>query len=886
MSLLPLVRRTVRAQRAALLALGLLVLITAFLADAAPRTLVRGYDRAARETISSAPMGAPDIVVTSMLPAVEATEASVRAHIPTSNAAGFAATGETWRRDLPERLRSTIVSTDRLAASDFLGIAGPHNRQLSFAYSGTAGSHVRYTSGHAPGAPKRQGGVLRLETGLPASAARTLDIKAGDDVHFAGQPGIIAHVSGLFSPIDAKDPYWPSHQKFLVAETEEFRDGTVVYYGSALLDPEGYQALCARTLLKVTMTWTYTPGPDKITARDAHGLSDDVHRTAETVATARIGFTPATVSTRFDRLLDDFTARLRTAQTLLSLTLAGLFATGLGVLALTAQLLLSRLRTALTTQAARGASPVQLGALTAAVAGLVTLPTAVLGLALSALTVPGPAQNVSYVAALVLVAVTIGLPAVAAARTRRGTGGSSSRRLVAECLVVVLAVSGAYLLRRRGLTTNSASGVDPLLSAVPALLAVAAGLVTLRLYPYPLRLACRALARGRSAVAFVGFARASRRHATAVLPLLVLLLAVAVIGFGTTVRTSLSNTQRLATWETVGGDARVDAQILDPAMVERVRHSPGVRAITAVRVLDTARLTTADGEVSDELPVVGVDLDTYRRMMADTPLKLPALPKAAGSAVPALFSPGAAATTRPGGLTLSTDYGLRVPLLKAGTIDRFPGQEAGGRFIVMPYSAMARATVGQVPGVIFVRGDHIDLPALSRNASAPQLGALGINPVTTYRASFDSITGGELGHLVGAAFGTSTLLVACYGTLAILVLLFSGAQARGRSVSYLRTLGLSRRQAHGLVFVEVVPPLFAASIAGWALGAGLPSIVGPALNLRTYTGGFPVARHVLDIASTAALTGGLLAFAVLAVLIDAVVGARQRLGSVLRIGDT
>ncbi len=886
MTLLPLVWRTVRAQRAALVALGLLVLITAFLVDACPRTLVRGYDRAARDTITEAPMGAPDVLVTTSLPPVEPAQMKYRRLVPTSTAAGLAARGEKWRAQLPPRLRNTIVTSDRVAASDFQGVIGAQNRQLSFAFSGTADRHIRYTSGHAPGAPTGTDDRLRLEVGLPVAAAREIGVKPGDVLRFSGET-LTAHVSGLFAPVDPKDGYWPSHQRFLVAEREETRDGAVIFLATALLDPAGYAAMSGRTDLKVNMTWTYTPGASRVTARSAAGLSDDVHHAAETIMTSRGGYYNTTVSTRLDHLLDDYVRRLRTAQTLLSLTLAGLFATSLGVLALTAQLLLSRMRTALTTQAARGASPSQLAALTAGTVALVTLPAAALGLALAALLVSGPAQTVSYVAAAVLVVVTIALPTVAAARVRRRAGRSSPRRLVAELLVVVLAVSGAYLLRRRGLTTNTgATGIDPLLSAVPALLAVAAGLLTLRAYPYPLRLVSRVLARGRSAVAFVGFARASRRHSASVLPLLVLLLAVAVIGFGGTVRASLSRAQSLATWESVGGEARVDAQILDPAMVERVRHSPGVRAITPVQILDTARLTTADGEVSDELPVVGVDLDAYCRMMAGTPLSVPALPKPSGSAVPALFSPAAAAATKAGGITLSTDYGLKVPLVNVGSIERFPTQDAGGQFIVMPYSAMARATVGQVPGSIFVRGDHIDLDALRRNAGVPALGPLGINPVTTYRATYDSITGGELGRLVGSGFGVAAILVACYGTLAILVLLFSGAQARGRSVSYLRTLGLSRRQTHGLAFVEVAPPLFAAAIAGWALGVGLPSIVGPALDLRTYTGGFPVARQVLDIASTAALTGGLLAFAALAVLVDAVVGTRRRLGSVLRIGDT
>ena len=574
MTLLPLVWRTVRAQRAALVALGLLVLITAFLADAAPRTLVKGYDRAAHDTIAQAPMGAPDIVVSAFLPPVETSQIKFRALVKTSTAAGLAQRGEQWRADLPPRLRGTITADDRLGASEFLGITGVLNRQVSLAYSGTADRHIRYVSGRAPAAPTHSGGKLRMEVALPVLAAKELGVKTGEDLRFVGEP-ITAHVTGLFTPADPKSAYWPSHRRFAVADRTETRDGTVTYYGTALLDPAGYQALSGQTRLKVNLTWTFTPGASQVTARTAPGLSEDVHRAAETVASTRIDISNANLTSQFDHLLDGFVQRLRTAQTLLALTLAGLFATALGVLALTAQLLLSRMRTALTTQAARGASPGQLAVLAGSVAGVVALPAAVLGVALSSLLVSGPAQGVAYVAAAALVVTVIALPVVAAARTRRASQAPASRRLVAEGLVVLLAVAGAYLLRQRGLTTNSgATGVDPLMSAVPALLAVAVGLLTLRAYPYPLRLTARVLKRGRSAVAFVGFANASRRHAAAVLPLLVLLLAVAVIGFGSTVRSSLSRAQALATWESVGGEARVDVQIFDPAVAERVRRSP------------------------------------------------------------------------------------------------------------------------------------------------------------------------------------------------------------------------------------------------------------------------------------------------------------------------
>ena len=885
MSLLPVIRRTVRAQRPALIALGLLAFLTAFLIDAGPRTLVAGYDHAARDTVAEAPPAGRDLIVSTSTSMSGPQDARFRDASDQATVQGIDTISRQWSGEMPPRLRGTIVASEYLAISGELPFPRGEDDRLQVGLSSNVDHHIRYVSGHAPGEPATSGDVLTVEAAIADSAARRFKFKPGDVVAFPTVPGLRVRVSGVFTPVDPGDAYWSTHRRFKDLEIKEKNDGSETIRATAVIGAAGYHALFAHNDTKIDVSWTYSPDPSRVTAGEARGLIDDVHRTAEKVTITRVDTLEAQFATRLDALLEDYADRLRTTQTVLSLTLAGLFATGLGVLVLTGQLLLGRMRTALTTQAARGASPGQLATIVVCVAGVAAVPAVALGLALSALLVPGPTQDVTFVAAAVLVVTAMALPAIGAVRGEDGAIRTTSRRLVAEGMVILLAVGGTYLLRQRGLTSgDGATGIDPLMSAVPALLAISAGLLTLRAYPLPLRLACRVLARGRSAVSFIGFARASRRNATAVLPLLVLLLAVAVIGFGSTVESSLTTTRRLATWQAVGGDARVDAQILDPALVDRVRHSPGVRAVTQVEVLDTARLVTSLGGVSDELTVLGVDLDAYRRMMADTPLTIPAAPQ--GGGLPALLSPAAAREITTPQVTLSTDDGVQVPLHKVGTIARFPGQDLYARLIVVPYAPLVRVTHAQVGGTIFVRGDHIDMAALRRNASVPALGEQGNNPVLSYADSYRQITGGELGSLVGAGLSYAGLLVAGYGTLAILVLLFAGASARGQAVSYLRTLGLSRRQAHGLAVVEVTPPLFAALVAGWALGLFLPALVGPALDLRPYTGGFPIVWHLLDVPSAALLVGGLAVFAGLAVLIDALVGARRRLGAVLRIGDT
>lgn len=890
-ALWPLAWRAGRARWPALLTVGLLVLITSFLVDAGTRSMVAAYDRAARAAVADAPSGATALVVSSSLRAIAPADEESRGKLQVANTAGLSTLEARWRAAFPEALRDTVGTSDTFAGTDFMPL-GKYS-QLALGFSSTAPGHVRYVTGRPPGAPEHVGSGLRFQAALPTRAAERLGVKAGDVVTTAGQSPLSVRITGLFSPVDAGSAYWPTHHRFEDAEQERAKDGDAIFLATALLSPDGYQALCGNTPLEIDVAWTYTPDTNRFTAGTAPAIATAVHQAAESVSSIVVFGTGVTMSSRLDSVLEDYLHRLRATQTLLSLALMGGFAAALAVLILAARTLLGQLRTAMVTQAARGGSRTQLAGLTALLVGLVTLPAAVLGLALSALFVHGPAQGLSYAAAAILVVTAVGTSAViahhiAGHRATEGRGPTlvSRRRLAIEAMVVVLALAGTYVLRHRGLTTaTSATGIDPFLSAVPTLVTVATGLLVLRLLPYPLRLAGRILGRGRSTAPFVGVARASRQGVAAVLPLVVLVLAVALIGFGSTVEASLDRAQRLATWQSVGGDARVDTLNINPALIDRVRRTPGVRAVVPAQTMDAVSLTS-QGTAVDEVTVIGIDLAAYRRVMAGTPLRLPAPPSRTGTGVPALFSPAAAADTKAGQLGLSTNYGAPIALRNAGTIQGFPTETAGAKFVVVPADALARATGGTGTGSIFIRGDHLDAAALRRGAAQPALGASDAVVVAVWQATRDALAQGALGDLVGTGFGAAALLVAGYGSLAVLVMLLAEARARGLAVSYLRTLGLSRRQAHGLAVAEVVPVLLAASVTGWVLGLVLPSVLGPALDLRAYTGGSPVTHYVPDLSSTLALTGGLLVFAGLAVLIDAVTGARRGLGGVLRIGDT
>jgi putative ABC transport system permease protein len=460
----------------------------------------------------------------------------------------------------------------------------------------------------------------------------------------------------------------------------------------------------------------------------------------------------------------------------------------------------------------------------------------------------------------------------------------SPRRLVLEGLVVVLAVAGTVALRRRGLT-NATGGTDPFIAAVPVLLATAAGLIALRAYPYPLHVIGRIAARGRSAVVLVGFAQATRQSLTAALPLLILLLATAITGFAAAVDVAVGRAQESSAWRSVGADARVSGSAMDDGAVARVEEVEGVAAAVPAVFADGAELTAREAEPR-RLSVIAVDLDAYRRVVTGRPLHVPPGPSPAGAETPALLSPGLAAGAGRGVMSLSWPGGTALRLRSAGTIDGFPTQPGGTDFVVVPYTALARA--GGQANTIFVRGHGSPAPldpARLRRAAVPHATEESVVTADTYARAHGELTRAPLVGLVRGAFRSTALGLGGYGALAVLLALVLGAEVRRRTVSYLSPLGLGAGQARRLTLVELAPGILSAAVTGWVVGLLLPRVIGPAMDLRAYTGGFPASDHALDLRWTMLSACGFTLFTGLALAVNAGLDARRDLGGASRTGD-
>lgn len=876
--------RPARAQRAPLAVLAVLMLVTAFLAVLVPSALTAGYDRAAADAVASA-----DLRVEGEAPASQAATL-----VPDDTA--LARQSETLRQVLPPGLHSVTGPPERSVTTPRLTVRPPDDdpeRQnlLHLSLDPGAAERVRYVSG---GPPRNDPGERRpLQVALAASAARPMGLDTGSRIEVTGPDWKReVQISGLYQPRDATDPYWRPRRALLAAQPVDLGLGEVVQLGTALLDGPGYEAMREGSGIPLRYVWRFPIVGDRVAAAQVPQLTRELD--AYRAALGGWGMQlPRRLITDLDGRLRGLDQRLGATGVIVGLPLGGLAAVAAGALLLAAGLLTERLRPWLAVLRARGASLPQLAATACGVAAIAVLPAAAAGTALGLLCAPGPTVPWSVFAVLALSAAALVLPPALAAEAARdrvpgrsgradlATARATPRRLVLEALLVAVTAAGVVLLRRR----DGALGADPLVAAVPVLLAVTAGLLLLRCYPYPLRLLGRLLRGGRSAVAYVGVARAGRQRPVTALPLVILLLATAVAGFAATVDAGLERGWERAAWHTVGADARIVAGELDTDAAQRVQKVRGVTGVVPARTIENVQLA-APGRPPAEVTVVAVDLDAYRRIAADAPERPPAVP---GDRSAALLSPAAAREAGDDPFTLTWRDADPLRLRNAGTAEVFPGQNPGTPFVIIPYRALPATQ--SFATTLFVRGTGLD-PAALRAAAAPQgLPAWAVQAglaqiaVQTRADVHREMTRSSLAGVMRGAFGYGALIVAGYGLLTVLLTVVQGARDRTRTVAYLRVLGLSRRQARGLTLVEIGPVVACAVLAGWALGALLPRIAGPVVDLSPYTGGLPVANHATDPLTTLLAVGALVAVTAGAVLAAGLTAAHRGPAGALRADE-
>lgn len=884
--------RFARAARPLFALVGLLVLVTSFLAAGVPRLLEQQYDRSVRKWARNAGTDVTDMAVLGQMGGRHPAGVLDR----TTSLDDLT---NRLRDALPPHLNDVAGPISYRAATSLLflpPIAGGNTQGATYvSYDPGIDSRVRYVAGRAPRNPMPSPDATPftpgppIEVGLAAKAAAALSVKPGDLIRLQGTatdpfvPQI--RVTGTYEPISQADPYWRYHTFFLNAQEVRLGRDSFVSATSTVLDPAGYAALYRTTVVHLSYTWMIPVDVGRLTAAGAVPVAADVARAQVQVSSTAAPGTTFELDTGLAGSLSGFADQLRATRVVLSLALGGLDAVALGVLLLLCGVLLERLRTVLSGTRARGAAWWQLALGVVRAMAVVAVPAAVLGALIGVLAFSGPVSRLSIAGPIAVVVLATVVPGLLAAwihrrplRVERGdlaVGRFSPRRIVIELLAVVLAVAAVTTLRVRGL--GGTDGTNPLLSALPVLMAVALGVVVLRVYPYPLKMLGRLARRGRTVVSYLGVTQAARQRLGIALPALVLLLATAIAAFSATVDSAIREAQAAGAWHAIGADAQLTSAYIGPDGLEQIKKVRGVTGALPIRVLPSVGLSGAPGPVI----AVGVDLNDYRALVRGLPIDLPSVPAVRpGQPLPALVSPSLAhgVGTDP---TMTVPDGSSVALHTVGTIDRFPTVDPGAQLVVVPRAAFAGS--GQYASSVLVRGSHLEATALTAAAVPSTLRS----EVTaeTHEHRLKEITATPLVGVLRDGFGYGAFVMGGYGALAVLMALVLGAQARGRTVWHMRTMGFSGRQMSTLALLELGPLVLTAIVTGAALGLAMPAVLGSKLDLRPYTGGFPVAIRLIDSGTAMLLAGGLAVIIGAAVAVDATVNARKRLTTVPRIGD-
>jgi putative ABC transport system permease protein len=893
--------RRIRFSAGSLALLGLLAFVATVLMTAAPR-LANGYaDTGLRERIGAAAYQvrdltyrqAPDPASVELRPVeVEASVGSFERSM-----------GPALRSALSARWTSLQVGPQGLAA------LGPGDRPLRDfplhlglrTQSGVVASAVlvegswpqRYLIAGEP-----------IEAAMSEGVAKGLGLAVNTTYTTVNREGIRFEVRivGIFRPVDAQAPIWEPEPEVVTPFIPVGEDG-VPWRGVLLTDVTGIAAVMNKGI-GAQYEWRFRVDETRITTSNMDEIAADVIAARNLTVTGG-----ASSQTGLDGMIDRFGDALRGVSAILAVVQAGVLATVFGLALLAARALVERRRTEVALLRARGGSLLAMGSRLAIEVGLV-VPVAVVVAWLVGRTLPGRPGSADWLAILLAVAAVLAVPVIAGVAQRKVSfvGDAemvrprrSVRRITGELLVLVLAGLGALLLHRRGLAP--ANGVDIYLVSVPVLLGTGVALIALRVLPWPLRFFGRLTSRARGAVAFLGFARAGRASTASAGPLVVLVVAVSTGIFSAVVATTIDHGRDRATDQAVPGDAIVEGFFFSPATTVRMAGLDGVTGVASfsrnpasvlvtslapdARSLIQVYSVTADGPaLADVMAASGVTGELPAEFVQAT---------VTSGAVPAVVSPQVAADVGDGGAVdvQGKIYAFRVSTVAAS----FPGVPLGvSRFVVLPQQALDQPESKPVLPTAFVVAGDVDLQALRETGDDGQreweesvsgIETLEVDSPTTAatwaqrRAELEGAGVNQLlafAFVIGAAGGSALAL------LAVGFAVVAGARARGRTLSRLRTMGLSRRQGSRLLAYELLPVLTIGALAGVAVGVALPILLAPVLELTAFTGGIET-RPQLD-PVVAAAVGALVAVGMLAALVlEQVVNRRLRLGDVLRLGE-
>lgn len=925
--LLTLARRQALAHRAVPVALILLVLLVAGVVTAWPRLLAGVDDRQTTHEISGASPLARDVVAVlpDRRPELAAPEPGTTPFEPAveENLGGVLAALEELRAAQPEPLRSMLGDPQFWVETVPFSVQPPPDplmgtQNLTLKQDPQLADHVELVAGRWPEPPtpvdpyagltEQQRLALSLdedtalvaaaieasgalEVALSAPAANILQWEVGTERRVIGNT-VPLLLTGTFEATDPDAGFWAhnpsSAEPHVVDDLNLGTSATAAAYVHPAWDgtfPPQFPVGSFRSRL-----WY----PLQVGALSAQDVAAAATQLTRFTAPQELGTTAADLGTgpgpevRFATELGEVLQRIQQQQavtsTVLSIVAAGPLGVTLAVFLLAARLLVTRRRSALALLAARGGSGRQLRSMLALEGLVLALPAAAVGAALAVLLLPGrtaPSDLVlTGLVALVPAATLAATPLPGGLRGTRTDLGTrrSRRRWIAEVALLAVTAAALVLLLQRGVVPGTGE-TDVLLTAVPLLLAAATCVVVMRVYPLPVRALAGVFRRRRGVTAFLGSARAVRDPAGGLTPAVALVIGVSVAMFSAVLSSTIDTGVQTTAWREVGADIRLTGPVFDAEHTAEIAAVPGVAAVAAVGDAGTVPVS------GERVDVTVVDPDAVRAVQADA-VGIDRLPDAlagGSDAVPAVLSAAAAAALGAGeGDTLEAAVGSGLTLEVVGVMDRLAGA-AGGGGVVVPQDAFTAATGRTVlPRTLLVAvADGADTSAVLDRIREVEPVARAQHPAGDASNFLASPMAGGMNAALTVAVVLSLVLV----VVAVVMTQLMGAPARVRLLAVLRTLGVDRRQARGIVAWELAPLAVVSVAAGAVLGVLVPWVVLGGMDLRALTGGEEQPALVVDPLVVGGVLGGVLAVTALAVLVATATSSRADLAGELRIGE-
>ncbi len=916
-STVAVVLRRLRAERAVVLTLFVLVAVTSLVASVSPRLFERVADEGLRYAVSQG-TALQQTLQFSSVDQIRPGDPD-----PLSFVAGR---GDILMDRVPDSVRGVLSGNDVVIETPRFALDEPPNYPafVTLRFQDHIDGRLIMERGRAPAAVDRPAGdePQRFEIALSSAAAAELLVDVEDNLSATVDPSdpmirrlfprptatIELAVVGLFTVTDPDDPAWLDDPAFARAAVGGTEDAPVAF-ANALIAPEAYVDV-ADLGLPSRYRWRYQVDAGGLDAGALETLIPDLRRLDAAFGADRSVPGRPVYRSGLPDVIERYRAERATTEAVLSVAAIGPLAVASGALGLVAVIVIRRRRASLALSRSRGASAGQLLAAQLWEGLLITVPAAGAGLLAARLVVPARSDPMSSAAAALVAAVVTLLLLLAtwprARRARREADRDdapvqrlSPRRIVFEVTVVAVAIAAAVLLRQRGLGAgragSDASAPDPLLVATPVLLGVATALLVIRLYPVPVRVLAWLSARRRDLVPSLGLRSIGRDPSAARLPLMVVTLTVAIGVFSSVVALTIASGQERAAWQEVGADYRIAAadatglgRDVDPSTV------PGVEATASGLIAQTSPIAGVS-ERTDAVTLLAVDAEPYAQVLAGSPLARPVplefIDPPAGSdtgtperPIPAIVSRRLPPSWAPLPIGEPFRVGFRATAMTfvvVGLADDAPGIPSSRPFLIVPFQSLAAASSGPTlrPNHAFVRAPASVEPEL-RSA----LAASGAE-LTSRRALLAGRQAAPLVGAIGAGFGLAVILAAVYAALAIVAMITLDAQRRSRELAYLRTLGFSSRQSLGLTVVEHAPPTLLALGVGVLLGLAVAWLLEPGLGLGAFIGSAATVRLEVDWAAIGAIAATVLVVIGLMVVISSWLAQRFDAGQALRIGD-